>query len=206
MNALVDMTGRVVNGVQVIKRQGHLGDKPAWLCRCTCGSRFIAAGTALRRGRSQRCPGCTSELRRANATVHGGVGRPEYVNWSAMKGRCYNPNDSRFAHYGGRGITVCERWLASFAHFLADMGPIPGPDYSIERLDRDEGYSPENCTWATRVEQANNRSNNTLIEIGGRTQTLTQWSRETGINRTVILRRMKRGFTGESLIKKGILK
>lgn len=206
MNALVNMADTLVNGVLVIERCGYRGGKPAWLCQCKCGKRYQASGTSLRRGKAHSCHECTSKTRREQATVHGGVKRPEYVNWSAMKGRCYNPNDTRFANYGGRGIAVCERWLASFANFLDDMGPLPGPDFSIERVDRDKGYCPENCVWATRVEQANNRSNNTPIEIGGRTQNLTQWSRETGIHRTVILRRMKRGFTGEALIKKGILK
>jgi hypothetical protein len=123
-----------------------------------------------------------------------------------MKARCYNPLDKRYQRYGGRGIVVCARWLESFNNFIKDMGMQPTAMHSIERKNGDMGYEPGNCVWATKIEQANNRSNNTVIEIEGRAQTMTQWSRESGINRTVILRRMKRGFTGASLIKKGVLK
>lgn len=120
-----------------------------------------------------------------------------------MKQRCSDPRGKRYARYGGRGITVCERWANSFANFLEDMGPQPFPGSSIERIDMDKNYEPGNCIWASREVQANNRSNNNRIEINGRTQNLTQWARETGIHRTVIYRRIQRGLSGEALIQKG---
>lgn len=136
------------------------------------------------------------------ATKHGGVGSREYVSYCAMKQRCNDPSNKRYARYGGRGIRVCDRWLESFANFLADMGPQPSVKHSIERKDTDKNYEPSNCVWATNDDQANNRSNNTRIEIDGRVQNLTQWARESGVHRTVISRRIKRGLTGASLIKK----
>lgn len=203
MTQIVDMAGTTINGISVLARNGVRGGKPAWLCVCKCGRQFTATGTALRLGKTKSCEECTKVRVAAGSTKHGAVGTQEYISYCAMKQRCYDPNGKRYARYGGRGITVCQRWLDSFANFLADMGPRPTPKHTLERIDLDKGYAPENCVWATIVEQANNRSNNTRIEIDGRVQTMTQWSRETGVCRTVILRRMRRGLTGKALIKKG---
>jgi hypothetical protein len=84
---------------------------------------------------------------------HGMYGTPEYNSWCAMKKRCYSPNGRSYKRYGGRGITVCDEWLASFEQFYKDMGRRPGPTYSVERLDNDKGYSPSNCVWADRFQQ-----------------------------------------------------
>ena len=203
MTALVDMTGAHINGLSVLRRGGACGGKPAWICVCHCGNEFQASGTALRTGRAKGCPSCVKEKMIRSATKHGAIGSREYVSYNAMKARCYYEKDKRYPRYGGRGIRVCDRWYESFANFLVDMGPKPSPLHSIERLDGDKNYEPENCIWATPSKQANNRSNNTRIEINGRTQNLTQWAKETGVNRTVILRRMKRGISGHALIIKG---
>lgn len=111
----------------------------------------------------------------------------EYKAWQHMKGRCYDPNDKSFPDYGGRGIYVCERWLEKpfgFRHFLEDMGKKPGPQYSIDRIDNDGPYSPDNCRWATATEQANNRRtrrDTQLYTYNGKTKTLKEWSVATGI-------------------------
>lgn len=204
MNALVDMAGQVINGVAVIRLGGRTAGRPAWECVCTCGKTFLATGTTLRSGNASKCPACIPAQRIEIATKHGGVGSPEYISFSAMKQRCSDPKNKRFDRYGGRGIQVCERWLNSFSNFLEDMGPKPSPNHSIERLDTDKNYEPGNCVWATKEVQANNRSNNTRIEIDGRVQNLSQWAKETGVHRTVISRRIRRGMTGAALIKKGI--
>lgn len=85
-----------------------------------------------------------------------GARTPEYRSWRAMKARCLNPNDPCWATYGGRGITICDAWCESFERFLADMGPRPG-GHSLDRIDNDRGYGPDNCRWATASEQAANR-------------------------------------------------
>jgi hypothetical protein len=92
-------------------------------------------------------------LTSARFRKHGMKGSPEYRTWKAMKTRCFNPNSQYFSCYGGRNITVCERWANSFESFYADMGPKPGPGYSIERKDNSLGYAPSNCRWATAKEQ-----------------------------------------------------
>lgn len=202
----IDMAGTTVNGVLVIAKVESRQDRAAWLCRCACGANFNAVGTRLRLGRTKGCAQCSKLSARTAVTKHGLVGTREYNSYNAMKSRCLNPKDKRYSRYGGRGISICDRWLESFVNFIEDMGMQPSREHSIERIDGDKGYEPGNCVWATRVEQANNRSNNTLIEIGGRTQTITRWARESGVSRTVILNRMKRGIAGPALIHKGILK
>ncbi len=97
------------------------------------------------------------EARVSKSRTHEMRGAPEYRAWDAMKQRCTNPKNVGWDRYGGAGITVCERWMRSFENFLADMGPRPGPDYSLDRIDGAKGYAPDNCRWATRSEQQRNR-------------------------------------------------
>lgn len=98
-----------------------------------------------------------------------------------MLQRCYNPNNPSFQNYGERGIEVCSRWIASFAAFLEDVGPRPTRRHTIERIDNDGPYSPENCRWATRSEQNRNTRQNVKLVFRGRTQCMADWSRETGL-------------------------
>lgn len=133
------------------------------------------------------------------ATKHGhaksGFETPTYEAWSAMKKRCLNPTHRHFKDYGGRGITVCERWL-KFENFLEDMGERPN-DHSLDRVDNNSGYSPENCRWATMQQQNNNRRNNTWIEHGGKTMTITQWARHLGIKKNTLIERFRNGWSVE---------
>jgi hypothetical protein len=108
-----------------------------------------------------------------------------------MRTRCNNPNQPGWPNYGGRGITVCERW-DSFENFLVDMGQMPGRGYSIDRIDNDGNYEPGNCRWATRAEQSSNTSRNVLVTHNGITKTLTQWSDDLGLNRGTVRTRYHR--------------
>jgi hypothetical protein len=134
----------------------------------------------------------------ANVT-HGKTSTPEYRSWVGMRGRCYNKNDTSYYNYGGRGITVCDEWLASFDKFYADMGskPIGGSRYSLERIDTNKMYTPENCRWATYTEQANNRRDNINLTYKDRTQTLAQWADELGLNRGTLWGRLNRDWSVE---------
>jgi hypothetical protein len=108
-----------------------------------------------------------------------------------MIGRCENPNNAKYHRYGARGIRVCARWRNDFMAFYIDMGPRPSPRHSIERLDNDGDYTPENCVWALPRVQSNNRSTNILIEWHGQRLTATEWSRLTGISATTIKNRFR---------------
>ena len=112
-----------------------------------------------------------------------------------MRQRCENPGSTQWPHYGGRGITVCARWQ-DFANFFADMGERPA-NCTLDRIDNDGPYSPENCRWATQKEQTNNRRRNRMITFGGETKTLQQWAERTGINHSTILMRFKLGWPVE---------
>lgn len=126
----------------------------------------------------------------------------EYTSWVCMKMRCNNKNTKGYDRYGGRGITVCDRWQNSFLDFLQDMGPRPGQDYSIERVENNKNYEPGNCRWATRIEQANNRRANTILEFNGRRLTISQWSAITGLHRCAIHYRINHGWTVERALTK----
>lgn len=165
-------------------------------CRCECGNIGIVRYGRLRSGESKSC-GC---LRDENLTKHGATKRStrknshEYWIWNMVVQRCTNPNVKNWRDYGGRGITVCDRWL-HYENFIADMGNRPTTKHSIERRDNSSGYSPENCLWATRKEQSSNKRNNHFIELFGRRQHLSAWAREYGVDHTIILSRLSRGWT-----------
>jgi hypothetical protein len=116
-----------------------------------------------------------------------------------MKGRCTNPADPQFQHYGGRGITVCDRWARSFTDFCADVGERP-PGVELDRINNDAGYEPSNVRWATSSEQKNNRRNNVRITAHGKTQTLKEWSHELGIGYTTLRQRHLNGWDAERLL------
>jgi len=145
------------------------------------------------------CPECKKEKISDARTTHGKRFSKEYKIWRSMKERCYNQNNKRYHRYGGRGITICDRWLNSFENFLSDMGEKP-EEYSIDRIDNDGNYCPENCRWATRTEQANNRSSNNLLTIHGKTMTLSEWCRDTGQNHKTVQTRLSRNWTPEEAI------
>ena len=126
---------------------------------------------------------------------HGMSGTPEHNAWMSMKSRCFNPNNKYYSDYGGRGITVCDRWLNSVENFLADMGSRPTAKHSIDRIDNDGDYCPDNCKWSTQTEQVNNRRSNRLITIDDVTLTIAQWAKKMGFGKKVIGDRLKLGWS-----------
>lgn len=128
----------------------------------------------------------TTDARVKHGLIHSH--HDEYTSWGAMRHRCTNPKNPRYAYYGARGIGVCARW-DDFGAFVGDMGRRP-PGATLDRIDPNRGYEPGNCRWATAREQANNRRNNRMIEYGGRRQSLTQWAREIGISYGTLRKRV----------------
>lgn len=144
-------------------------------------------------------------------SLTGGLGRdlvltmcktnlPEYGIWNGMLNRCYNPNDRKYPIYGGRGITVCDEWFASFEAFYRDVGPRPSKEYSLDRIRSNEGYNTSNVRWATIHEQNNNKRTNRRITAFGQTKTLAEWAMFTGINRRTIAKRLDAGRTPEEAL------
>jgi hypothetical protein len=128
-----------------------------------------------------------------------------YRIWRNIKYRCNTETCKDFSHYGGRGIKLCEAWVNSFETFHAwAMDNGYSDDMTIDRIDVDGDYSPENCRWVTWLEQQNNKRDSVFITINGKTQTAKQWSRETGVCYTTILARLKSGVTGSDLIRKAV--
>ena len=175
-----------------------------WNCECECGNHKIVSTGALNSGSVKSC-GCLWEenkkvLKTRVVKKHGMVDTQEYHAWNGMRQRCYNKNSPKYKNYGARGIKVCDRWLHSFETFYADMGKCPD-GFSIDRIDVNGDYSPENCRWADDVTQCNNRQFNFKVTFNGITETLRYWSEKTGINKSALyLRIHRRGWDVEKAL------
>ena len=156
-----DLIGKSFDRLTVLGRAKNRGMKVIWVCQCECGRISMAGTHDLTSGKHRSC-GCLQKERvtKHGATKSGGWRTPEYSSWIAMKDRCLNPRMHAYHRYGGRGITISPRWLESFATFLEDMGPKPGPRYGVDRIDNDGNYEPGNCRWATQSEQTRNQTHN----------------------------------------------
>lgn len=190
-NILKEMAGKKFGYWTVIARSKTRFRSTFWLCKCKCGTIKNVSGYQLRYGKTKSC-GC-------KVITHGhtsnGVRSCEYETWTQMRRRCLNPHHKDFSRYGGRGITICPRWIKSFAAFYNDMGPKPNRYYSINRIDNDGPYNRENCEWATVKKQASNRASSRFITHNGRTLTVSEWSDELGIPAKRIFQRIYQGCT-----------
>ncbi len=185
-----DLSGQVFGSLTVIGRDDKLKSKSRWNCRCVCGALVTCTTGNLRTKRSTRCMCALRKVARERQTKHGLDKSPEHRAWSGMRSRCQDHNSRSFQQYGGRGITVDPRW-ESFELFLKDMGPKPSSEHSLDRYPDNNGpYSPDNCRWATRLEQANNKRNNRELTFHGRSMNISQWAREVGMSEDTLERRI----------------
>jgi hypothetical protein len=204
---LVNRLGQRFGSLTVVELHGIVGGRAVWNCICDCGKSVSRPGYKLQGSPNSSC-GCKQIF---GQVTHGLSKSPEFSIWYGMKERCYNPKAISYPWYGGRGITVCARWLdgedgkSGVECFVEDMGRRPSTEFSIERVNNDAGYSPENCKWATRLEQAQNRrpqrSNiGPRIAWNGKVQSLVQWCRELNLNYHRVFRRISRGWSIEKAL------
>lgn len=174
-----------------------LNRKSYWNCLCDCGNSAIVRGNSLTMEVIKSC-GCLRTESNKSRAKHNEWGKTkEYTTWSGIKDRCFNTNYKKYKDYGGRGITVCDRWIDSYDNFLKDMGRAPSQKHTIERENVNGNYEPSNCRWATMKEQQNNRRNNRMIEFNGLTMTLSQWCSKLNINYKRTQSRLNLGWSIE---------
>ena len=149
-----DLMGQVFGRLTVVEKAENIGLKTAWLCRCECGKTKVVRTWHLTWRKVISCGCYRDQVTGARNRTHGMTGTPEYRTWYHMLDRCNKPNDPSYPNYGGRGIKVCPEWH-SFDKFYADMGSRP-KGLTLERVDNERGYGPDNCVWADRYQQAKN--------------------------------------------------
>lgn len=189
-----DLTGQKSGRLTAIRVAFIRNESTYWLCVCDCGNEKTVDRSTFVRRPNISCGCLHKEIQRQRLTRHGMARTPEYVAWQAMHQRCENPSNPEYRNYGARGITVCEGW-ATFDVFIIDMGMRPSPKHSIERADNDLGYSPDNCKWATRKEQNDNKRVTRRLRFNGRVKTLTQWAKDKGIKPATLHARLLDGWT-----------
>lgn len=193
MSHTINHVGQKFGRLKVIERaDNNCHGQAQWKCVCDCGNFVVVPGYKLRSGHTKSC-GC---LKRENTSKihkkHGETGNRLYVCWQHMKNRCNNPSKKYYCNYGGRGISVCPEWedYQTFRNWALSNGY--NDDLTIDRIDVDGNYCPENCRWTTMVEQQNNRRNNHFVDYNGETRTLAEWSRIIGINYDVLQMRINK--------------
>lgn len=201
MGKFIDLSGQRFGRLTVIRRAENKRGRVAWLCRCDCGANTIASADKLRSGHTQSC-GCIhkKQLTLRN-TVHNGCGTRLYCIWAHIRSRCYKETCKDFPLYGGRGIRMCDEWEYDFDAFRR-WALTNGYDdkLSIDRIDVNGNYCPENCRWANDTQQANNKRRNHAITFDGETHTLAEWETMTGIKQETIRARLKLGWTVEKTL------
>lgn len=208
MGKLIDLTGRRFGRLVVLKRGNNdSSGGPAWVCICDCGNTKVVSGSELRRGRTQSC-GCLQKgIVTKNNFRHGEAREHLYTIWQAIKQRIYTKNSKHYKNYGGRGLTICEEWdknYLAFKKWAIESGYSDG--LTIDRIDNNIGYYPENCRWVNRKTQANNRRTNHFLSFHGEIKTISEWAETVQINKNTIIGRLTRGWSVERALTEPVKK
>lgn len=197
MPTIMNLIGNKYGDLTVIQKSDkkNKNRETSWICICNCGNITTVIGSNLKNGTTKSC-GCLHKK-------HGMARTRIYKIWINMKSRCYNTNTKSYKDYGKRGIRICEEWKNNFINFY-EWAVKNGykEDLSIDRIDVDKNYCPDNCRWVDKKVQANNMTRNHYIELNGKRYTLQQWSEITGIKSSTIRERLKRGWTIEKTLSK----
>ena len=191
-----NLSGRKFGRLLVVSFAGILASNRRinWNCRCECGTEISVQAKKLTSRHTLSC-GCLMREKAAERFYkHGRTTSPEFNSWSSALGRCTNPKNKSYKNYGGRGITMCARWRDSFENFLTDMGARPSPSHSLDRISNEGNYEKENCRWATKKTQSNNRRTNKIISKDGKTLSITQWAEELGMKEFTLRARLNSGW------------
>lgn len=192
--------GRLIVKEFAGKRIGKRGEAYyLWNCLCDCGEKSIVYAGSLNSGNTKSCGCLRGELSSTRQTIHGLSQTPEYEVWSNMKRRCQEESNKAWKDYGGRGITVCDRWM-DFTLFYSDIGPRPTPKHTLGRINNGAGYSPSNCRWETKTAQNNNTRSNRFLTFGGKTMTVSEWGRHVGVSSGLIFCRLRLGWSDERAV------
>lgn len=216
MSKLINMIGYKTGLVTVIERAGLKKGQSTWLCKCECGKTFVQYGSPLRRGKIKSCGHLLHDKNERRKIAHNSIAKEKhgdttsrlYFVWLDMRRRCDSPNAVSYKNYGARGITVCSEWdtdYSAFKKWAFENGYNPSAgrgECTLDRIDPNAGYSPENCRWASMREQSNNRRNTYWITFNNETHTGSEWSEITGIPRNVIYSRYKAGQSPERILSK----
>lgn len=201
-----DLVGQIFGRLTVVAADGRTNAKQTrWHCRCECGGEALTTTGKLRGGHTTSC-GCfkreaTAFRFRKDGLFTGGERHPLFDTYNKMIGRCYNQNDAAYEAYGGRGITVCDRWRfgvggkTGLAIFIKEMGPRPSSRHSLDREDNDGNYDQSNCRWATKKQQARNRRSNHLVDCDGQAVALSEFCERKGLRFQIINQRIGRGWS-----------
>ena len=202
MGKLIELTGRRFGRLVVIERgQYEKSGSATWVCICDCGNKKTISGADLRKGHTQSC-GCLQIERTKNRNfLNGQEPKDLYHVWVSMRQRIYNHKHKSFNDYGGRGITICEEWDKSYIAFRTwaiANGYEKG--LTIDRIDNEKGYCPENCRWVSQKTQANNRRNNTVITYLGESKTISEWADVFHIKSGTLTQRIRKGWPIEKAL------
>jgi hypothetical protein len=202
----LELTGQKfgrLTAIRIAEKRKH--KKYYWECKCECGNICVVMGTKLKNGYTKSCGCLLPDLIRETKTTHGLTHSKTYKIWASMKKRCDNPADNGYHKYGARGIKYCEKW-GLFENFFSDMGLCPS-GYSIERINNNGDYEPDNCKWIPLKDQARNRRSNRYITYNGITKTIIQWSEHYNIEyRKLYVRLVTLNWTPELAFNTPLIK